>query len=505
MNRFRDGAHLDGRLLVVSNRGPVEHYVDGDGRLRSRAGQGGVATALSAIAGPMPVHWIASAVTSADRTLACAGRTVDLGADNRLRMIAPGIEPYDLFYRTFSNPILWFLQHPPLWDQLRRRNLHEEAVRAWTWGYVPINRAFADAVADELRAEEGGGRVMLHDYHLYLAPAFIRERCPEAALQHFIHIPWPSAESWQALPSAMVRSICAGLLANDSVIFQTQTFAQNFLRTCEVFLHHADIRVGSGEIICRGRRTAVWANPISVNAFALRSCLSSPEARRYHERLAAGADQRTIVRVDRLDPSKNIAAGFEAYDRLLQAHPEWCGRLRFLAFLIPSRQEIPEYREYADKVFALVAEINARHGRADWTPIVAFYEHNRLQALVGLSLYDVLLVNPVADGMNLVAKEGPVVNRRDGVLALSTSAGSFEELREGALPVRPADVEQTAETLHAALCMPAEERRERAVLLRQAVSRHDLHRWLELQMEDLAAIAAAKAPVRARTAQLSRV
>jgi len=159
-----------------------------------------------------------------------------------------------------------------------------------------------------------------------------------------------------------------------------------------------------------------------------------------------------------------------------------------LSFLVPSRTSIPEYRSYAEDVFALADEINDRYGGGDWTPIKVFYEHDRLQALVALSLYDVLMVNPLVDGMNLVSKEGPVLNRRDGALVLSEAAGSFEELREGALSVRPEDIEGTAEALFTALTLGEEERRERAALMRRAVLRHDIGRWLQVQLHDLAAI-----------------
>ena len=238
----------------------------------------------------------------------------------------------------------------------------------------------------------------------------------------------------------------------------------------------------------------MWANPVSVDVSDLRGRLSSPEAGDSQAKLASAAGERTIVRVDRLDPSKNIVAGFQAFDLLLNRHPEWAGRVKFLAFLVPSRTSIPEYRAYTAQVFAQVEEINARHATSGWTPITVFHEHNRLQALVAMSLYDVLLVNPLRDGMNLVSKEGPVVNQRDGVLVLSVSTGSYGELRDGALSVQPEDIAGTAKALHTALSLPAGERRERAMRLRQAVSRHDLDRWLRLQLEDLNAVQQGERP-----------
>lgn len=490
-----DMCSSENQLLIVSNRGPVEYYVDDAGRLCVRPAGGGVATALASVANSRAASWIAGAASPVDRMLAGDGRTIHLGEGNRLRLVAPPSEAYDLFYGTFCNPILWFLQHS-LWDRLRWPSPGEEALHAWERGYLPVNQAFAEAVADELDGGVRPPRVMLHDYHLYAAPLFLRNLCPGVALQHFIHVPWPGPEAWEQLPPVIVQSICEGLLANNSVVFQTQSSIQNFLLTCRAFLPDAQMDFSEGAVVYRNRRTQVWANPISVDVFDLRARLSSEEAHLYYEKLTRETGERTIVRVDRLDPSKNVAAGFQAFDLLLQRHPEWVGRVKFLAFLVPSRTGIPEYRAYAEEVFGLVEDINARHGKAEWTPITVFHEHNRLQALVALSLYDVLVVNPLCDGMNLVSKEGPVVNGRDGVVVLSVSAGSFAELWEGALPVWPEDVEGTSEALHAALSLPEVERRERALRLREAVFRHDLDRWLRLQLQDLFAVEAAEpAPV----------
>ena len=483
----RDDRSSQGRLLIVSNRGPVEYTVNDVGELEESHAGGGLATTLATVAKSRPVTWIASAVTAADRMVAADGAPADLGEGKQLRLVAPATEAYDLFYSTFCNPFLWFLQHS-LWHQLRRTDPKAEVLHAWERGYLPVNQAFGQAVVEALRDTGGTGQVMLHDYHLYLAPRFIRNQAPKAILQHFVHIPWPHPDTWQALPRAITESICEGLLANDSIVFQTQESVKNFTLTCRAFLSNAHVTFDGGAVLHQGRRTRVWANPVSVDVSDLRGWLSSPEAGASKEKLASEVGERTIVRVDRLDPSKNIVAGFQAFDLLLNRHPEWAGRVKFLAFLVPSRTSIPEYRAYTKEVFAQVEEINARHARSGWTPITVFHEHNRLQALVAMSLYDVLLVNPLRDGMNLISKEGPVVNQRDGVLVLSVSTGSYAELRDGVLSVQPEDITGTAEALHTALSLPAVERRERAMRLRQAVSRHDLNRWLRLQLEDLNAV-----------------
>jgi len=474
----------ESRLVVVSNRGPIEHYFDDKGRIQRRLAGGGVATALSSAADVLPFSWVASAHTPADRAIVDKGAAIRLGHGMTLRLVTSPSDSFDPFYNTFCNPLLWFVQHS-LIRELEARDVDAEAMHAWEQGYLPVNQAIAEAVVQEIRKYGSCKGIMLHDYHFYAAPLFIRNLFPHVPLQHFIHIPWPGIDVWQHLPRPIVDSIHEGLLANDSIVFQTESSAQEFLLTCWAFVPEARIDFSEGTVTCRGRRTRVWANPISVNPSVLRLRALSPEGIWYLKRLQRETGERTIVRVDRMDPSKNILAGFEAFDLLLRQHPELIGRAKFLAFLVPSRTAVAEYRDYSERVFRLIEEVNSRHGRPGWTPIKLFYEQNRVQALAALSLYDVLLVNSLADGMNLVAKEGPAVNRRDGVLVLSVAAGAFEELHEGAIGVRPDDVADTARALHEALSLSPGEKRERAFRLRRALLRHDLNRWLYLQLEDL--------------------
>ncbi|MCH7802330.1 MAG: trehalose-6-phosphate synthase, partial [Chloroflexi bacterium] len=198
--------------------------------------------------------------------------------------------------------------------------------------------------------------------------------------------------------------------------------------------------------------------------------------------------EKTIVRVDRMEPSKNIVRGFKAYDLLLERHPELHGEVTFLAFLVPSRTHVRQYQRYAEEVEQQVQAVNATYGTKDWTPIHTFYENNYTQAMAGMRLYDVLMVNAVIDGMNLVAKEGPIVNKRGGVLILSESIGAYDQLREGALAVGPTDIEGTMQALYDALVMPAEEREVRAAILADAIEREDVTHWLKTQVEDLVAL-----------------
>jgi trehalose 6-phosphate synthase len=497
LNRLCQQVLGDKRLILVSNRGPIEYRAGGGDGHENQAcyGSGGVAVALSAAARYAPVAWVASAMTEADRQVAQKSEGNTVGGDGgedpwRLRfVVAPG-GVYERYYNLMSNPVLWFLQHS-LWKRLERPSLWRDIQEAWEQGYVPVNRRFADSVLAELRMADTAPCVMFHDYHLYLAPLYVRAQAPEAILTHFIHIPWPPPETWQQLPWDVTEDICRGLLANDVVSFQTADAASNFLATCRGFVARAEIRFGpDGASVRLGSHlTMVRHHPISVDVAELRRRMASPEVEACRHKLSPLRGRYTIVRVDRVDPSKNIVAGFEALDLLLQRHPELVGQLKFLALLIPSRIGIPEYRRYTAEILAAIRNINSRYQRADWRPIELLYENNYPQALAAMSLYDVLLVNSLADGMNLVSKEGPTVNERDGVLVLSRGAGSHAELGEHALSVDPTDVAGTAEALASALFMPEAERRARADRLRQTIERNDLSVWLRSQLEDVRSIA----------------
>jgi len=466
-------------VVILSNRGPIEHGFNAKGRVVRRSADGGVATVLSSVVSSLKTTWIASARSEADRQVARSGNALKLGEATRLRLVETP-ELADELHNEFCNTTLWYLQHGML-DSLHREDLERQAMYAWQLGYMPVNMAFAETLVKEAGPDVEA--VMLHDFHLYTAPAFVRSRYPKAFLQHFIHIPWPVASEWSKLPRAIVESICRGLLANDSVVFQTNGDVDNFLATCAEFLPAADIVAGS--VSYHGQHTRVWSNPVSIDAALLEKRVGGHEAAAIGSALEPHLGEKTIVRVDRLDPSKNVDTGFEAYDRMLVRHPEWHGRVNFLAFLVPTRTSVEEYRDYKERVMAQVEAINARHGTDGWQPIQVFFEQNRLQALVAMTMYDVLLVNSRADGLNLVSKEGPIVNTREGVLVLSTRAGSYEELHGGAFGIEPTDVIGTAEALYEAITMPAGERHERATKLRRSIIAHQSDDWLAMMLRDM--------------------
>jgi len=473
----------DHHLYVAANRGPVHYRLKPEGPVPVPAA-GGLVTALSGAARHLPMTWVATASGPGDRLVASQAPTMRAKPGlPRLRYVVPSEEALDWFYRHFSNPVLWFLQHG-LWDELRRPNLTELVQKGWQLGYRPVNEAFAQAIAQEVC---GAVRpvILTHDYHFYLLPALLRQHVPGALLQHFTHIPWPGPDSWEVLIPSVTRQICRGLLGADIVGFQTVESATNFLRCCERFVPGAQVSQQLATVGLADRSIKVKAYPISIDPVALRRVATSPEAAHHKARLLPLLGEQTIVRVDRLDPSKNIVRGFQAFGMLLERRPDLVGRVRFLAFLVPSRENIAEYRRHAQEVLREVETVNGRFGQDGWKPIELFHEDNRSQAIAGMALADVLLVNPVADGMNLVAKEGPIVSERSAVLVLSKECGAHHQLGSAALSIPPRDVAATTSALEQALAMPMDERNRRNRTLRGVIEAEDISWWMRTQLQDL--------------------
>ena len=469
-------------LIVVSNRGPIEHYVDTTGQIRHRSAGGGVAVALSNALRDKAAIWLASSGGAADAEVASRSFYIPLGDRAQLRLLSINEAMYNAFYGTFANPVLWFIQHG-LASSLDATS--SDTLSAWRDGYVPVNRIFAEAAVRELD-KRGSNQVMLHDYHFYLCARMIRRLRPNVALQHFTHIPWPRPDAWRVLPDAIVAQICRGLLGNDSVVFQTAVDAENFLDSCRVYLHdEAAVCSRQGEVGHEGRITRVWSNPISVDVDELERLSVDPDVLRCKDIVRRSPDEKLIVRVDRLDPSKNALRGFEAFELMLERDASMRGKVRFVAYLVPTRDSMKVYREYAGQVAQTVERINQRFGNRDWQPVQVIAGHDRPRAIAGLQQYDVLMVNSLADGMNLVAKEGIVVNRRDGALVLSRDAGACHELAEGALTVDPSDVSATAQALLTGLHMPALERRRRSLRLKHAVDEHQVSDWFSALQKDI--------------------
>jgi len=476
-------------LILVSNRGPVEHQMSSEGRPEGRRGSGSVVTAFSSLAQNFEFTWVASAMGEGDRVVSNNGQGPHLKSPLpahkiNLRYVVTPRRVYHKYYNILCNPLLWFLQHY-MWNPPYNPNVDAAVHDAWETGYVPVNQAFANTVIEEARALEQAPVIMGHDYHLYLMPEFVRQGVPEAVIQHFIHIPWPTPQYWHMIPTHITRRICESLCDTDLLGFQTIGDVRCFLDTVEEFVPEVNIDRQIHTIERLDHTTSVKVYPISINVEEVQRIAKSPRALDYESKLSADTGEFTIVRIDRAEPNKNIVRGFRAYELMITRYPELKGRVKFLAFLVPSRTHIRQYQRYMDEIQQVVQQINNNHGTEDWQPIVPYIENNYTQAIAGMKLYDALLVNTIIEGMNLVAKEGPVVNNRDGVLVLSHSSGVHHQLADGALSVSPTDIEGTMEALHQAITMSPEDRKDRAVRLFESVCREDNNHWLYRQMQDI--------------------
>jgi trehalose 6-phosphate synthase len=465
------------KLIVVSNRGPVSYGRAADGNRTARRGGGGLVTALRGLVQYHDVTWLASAITEEDR--AVAGETFEEtaadGSPFRLRLVAHDRQAYDGYYNVVANPMLWFVQHS-LWELPYAPKIDAAFHRAWSEGYVAVNTSFAAAVDAELeRAPDAA--VFFHDYHLYLAPRMVRERRPDAALMHFVHIPWPQPDYWSIFPKEARCAIHDGLIANDVIGFHTERWRRNFIYS---------VREVLGEDVTAKTVTA----PISVDAAEFFGLAQSEAVLRAEQEILAGRPEKLVVRVDRTDPSKNIVRGFRAFELYLDAHPEMHRRVGMLALLDPSRQDIPEYAEYLGAIQREARRVNDRFQQSGWRPIDLEIADDFPKSVAAYKQFDVLLVNAIFDGMNLVAKEAPLVNERDGVVVLSENAGAHAELGEWALTVNPFDVEGQAEAIGNALAMDAGERRARLDAIRTHVREHDLNRWTDTLLAALDRVAA---------------
>jgi trehalose 6-phosphate synthase len=496
------------RLVVTSNRGPLTFKHDRFGVWHARRGSGGLVTALAEVGRLAPVTWISAAMDQADRVV--AGLLAERNGPEREQLVASideqlpnqdlrlvmrdlPADAWKLHYSTIANPFLWFVQHQ-LYTLPYEPVVDDALMKAWTGGYRVVNHALADTVLEQTR-DDRRPVVMLQDYHLYLAARYIRERRPESLLLHFNHIPWPSVDSWLVLPQPLRRAICEGLLANDICGLQTDRYARNFLETVEAFVRDARVDPAGRHVRWRGRTIWVRAYPISIDPDSLTEFSRGPEvARRRRElsdRLERADRPKLIVRVDRLEPSKNVLRGFLAYEALLKRRPDLRQKVRFLAIQSISRENVPEYARYAAAVREVVARVNGLSD-PDAAPIWLLDGSEYALAIAALSLADVVLVNPVVDGMNLVAKEATIVGH--AAIVLSETAGAAEQLATDALPVAAADVAGTSEMLELGLEMPVEERARRLRRLRASVRQEDLAWWLTRQLRDLSAVASGGRP-----------
>ncbi|MFJ8645837.1 trehalose-6-phosphate synthase [Streptomyces sp. NPDC093546] len=475
------------QILVASNRGPVSYVPRADGTLDARRGGGGLVSGLSAIGPDAGALWVCAALSDGDREAVRRGIS-----EPGVRMLDIDAATHAAAYNGIANSVLWFVHHM-LYQTPLEPVYDAEFRRQWD-AYRLYNRAFAAALAAEA---DRGATVIIQDYHLALAPGMLRELRPDLRIGHFSHTPWAPPEYFRMLPDDIAEELLLGMLGADRLGFLTSRWRRAFQDCCQVVLGHYDgmaywprDQEPSFEYRIPGhqrRRTYLGVHGLGADADFLRERSRRADV---DERMAAlreqiGPDRKTIVRVDRTELSKNIVRGLLAYRTLLEQRPEWRERVVHLAFAYPSRQDLPVYREYTARVSQLADEINAEYGRDGWTPVILHVEDDFARSLAAYRLADVALVNPIRDGMNLVAKEVPVVSDHGCALVLSREAGAYEELRDEAVTVNPYDVTGTAEALHEALTMPTAERDERTKRLAAAATALPPHQWFLDQLHAL--------------------
>ncbi|MFJ4282749.1 trehalose-6-phosphate synthase [Streptomyces massasporeus] len=452
------------QVLVASNRGPVSYSVGEDGSLEAKRGGGGLVSGLSAIGSDADALWVCSALSDGDREAVRRG----VGEDG-VRMLDIPADVHADAYNGIANSVLWFVHHM-LYQTPLEPVFDAEFRRQWA-SYEAYNRAFAEALAEEAAR---GAAVVVQDYHLTLVPGMLRELRPDLRIGHFSHTPWAPPEYFRMLPDDVAEQVLRGMLGADRLGFLTERWAQAFTACAERFAG------GLGG-------TRVGVHGLGADADFLRGRAHEQDV---EERMAAlrqeiGEGRRTIVRVDRTELSKNIVRGLLAYRRLLEAHAEWRERVVHVAFAYPSRQDLAVYRDYTAEVQRLADEINAEYGTPGWKPVVLHVKDDFARSLAAYRLADVALVNPIRDGMNLVAKEVPVVSDAGCALVLSREAGAHEELGEDAITVNPYDITGTASALHEALSMGPEERAERSKRLAAAATALPPAQWFVDQLDAL--------------------
>ena len=473
------------QVVVASNRGPLSFRADDDGALTATRGGGGLVSALRSVLASGDAVWVCAALSEADRLAAAsapAGRLDEAGYDTagaRVRMLSLDAQTYDRAYNGIANGTLWFTSHhlygiatQPTFDAAWRRE--------WA-AYVELNTVFADALAEEAAP---GAAVVVQDYHLSLVPRLLRDRRPDVRIAHFSHTPWATPDYFALLPDDVARALLDGILGADHAGFLTHRWADAFVACAQAVLdapaRHGVVRLGDHEC-------AIGVHPLGIDGDELRERAAQPDVASRRAQLERWrGDRQVVVRIDRTELSKNIVRGLAAFRELLRTTPEWHERVVHLAFAYPSRHDLPEYREYTAAVQRTAHEINEEFARPGWQPVRLEVSDDYPRSLAALSLADVLVVNPVRDGMNLVAKEGPVLSRDGCALVLSREAGAAAELAEAALLVNPFDVSATAAAIDAGLRMPAGERRARCDTLAAQATALPPQEWLARQLAALA-------------------
>jgi trehalose 6-phosphate synthase len=465
-------------VVLASDRGPVT-FVARAGEPVAERGRGALVSSLEAATRSLNarVTWISTTTCRWDAR-AAASIYASGSADPDISLDAVYVDPdlYWAYYDDVGVRLLWFAHHN-LWGELAVPEVVDVAALD---AYQQVNRLIAERAAGAWRPNS---LVLLQDYQLAVAPRALRSLAPTQPIAHITYTPFGSPASFRRLPEQVLRMTVDGMLGANLVGFLGRQWADDFLACCEL----TDVKVDAerGLVRHRGGETWVRCYPLGVDVEEVAREESMPGTPDGRSADAYPKNVRRIMWGGRLDPAKNAIRGFRAFELLLERRPELRGSIVFTALFVPSRDRVPEYRSYAGRLAAEIDRINTRFPGSIETHI----GKSRDEYLAELQAYDVLLVNSLRDGMNLVALDGPTVNMRDGCVVLSSATGSADLLGEDALLLRdPRSVEETSQLLDRALAMPASERRQRVARMRSVIRAHRPDRWIADQIADLRAI-----------------
>ena len=460
----------NGKLLVVSNRLPITVEKVGDS-FKVHASSGGLVTALDSVLRKHGGIWMGWAGSETNEELAKVIEQASLQHPYRLEAVPLSDEDITNFYLGFSNEIVWPLFH----DLQSRCNFNPEY---WS-SYCAVNQRFASLAAQSAKP---GDFIWIHDYHFTLVAKYLRDRHLSNEIGFFQHIPFPPPDIFEKLPWR--KQILEGMLSHDIVGFQTDRDRKNFQACVRALLPNA--RVADDHTTYLSRRSRVAVFPISVDFHEFAEIAAQPAVEQHTARIKEEQSGRQIVLgVDRLDYTKGIVERLLAFRHLLKHESQLHRRITLVQIVVPSRADIPKYREMKEEVERLVSEINGKYSDAGWIPILYFYRSLPREELVAYyRAADIALVTPIKDGMNLVAKEYCAAQvDHNGVLILSEFAGAAVELNCGAIMVNPNDQEAVASALVTAARMPLGERKQRMQGLRNALRDNDVYDWAELFLE----------------------
>ncbi|MEL7671916.1 trehalose-6-phosphate synthase [Methanobacterium sp.] len=472
---------------MASNRGPVEFFYEDNDKIGMKIGAGGIVPTLLPFMEKNGGTWVASAMTDADIEMAgrFPGNKIPIPLEEpmlNVQLIRLDKEKYNEFYNTFNNSFLWFIHHYLL-NLTYTPEIDECIHQAWQ-SYQYVNQKFAEKIVKEVNSSNEETLVMLHDIHLQTCPSYIRKKFDDIFLSQFIHIPWPQPDYFSILPHYMEKSIVEGLLSNNHIGFHIERYVKNFLMTCQNYAD--DVNFKNNIVHYDGREIFVRNYPISVDVKKLTEFAKSEEVLKQEQYVKKiKGNNFLIYRTERMDPSKNIIRGFKAYDLFFQNHPEFKGKVIFFITGVASRENVKEYRDYKMNVNSIINEINGKYSKDGWKPIVSHFKAEYSLVTAAFKNYDCLLINSINDGMNIVPKEGSIVNENNGVLIISETTGAYDELKENAININALDITETADAIYKAVTMKHDQRKKRLNGLKNVICHYDVYKWMGEQFNDI--------------------